>query len=68
MSEIIQNWREEKINNLVQELAKLLLANAKEEQWHIYGLSIKKDKKGKIFTSDPTFEEIELLKQKLQKD
>lgn len=67
MSEIIQDWRQNKLNDLAQEIAKVLLASAKEENWYIYGIAIKKDKRGRIAISDPTFNEIELLKKALNK-
>lgn len=65
MSKIIQegqNWREEKINDLAKELAKNLSHSLKEGNWYLYSLRFKKDKNGQIIISDPSLNEIEVIK------
>jgi hypothetical protein len=56
------DWREDKINELALELAKNLASNVKEGNWYLYSLRFKKDKNGQIIISDPSLDEIDVIK------
>ena len=52
-------WKDEKINQLTHEIAKLLSSSLKEDVWYIYSLRFKKSKQGQIIICDPSADEIE---------